>query len=136
MHNGRKTGMSPRHLKKDDTGHGKEADRKEHLGARSARPEGQGEVGARAHDLLDALAGPIAAARGGGSAKALEKHAARNKLFVRAKGPRAQIWLNGYQTVDFTETEENIPLKGRFGLQIHSGPPAECWYRNLRLKKL
>ena len=59
-----------------------------------------------------------------------------NKLVVRAKGPRIQIWLNGYQTVDFTEPDENIPLKGRFGLQIHSGAPAECWYRNLRLKKL
>ena len=59
-----------------------------------------------------------------------------NKLVVRAKGPRIQIWLNGYQTVDFTEADENIPLKGRFGLQIHSGAPAECWYRNLRLKKI
>ena len=59
-----------------------------------------------------------------------------NKLVVRAKGPRIQIWLNGYQTVDFTEADENIPLKGRFGLQIHSGRPAEAWYRNIRIKKL
>jgi hypothetical protein len=59
-----------------------------------------------------------------------------NKLVVRAKGPRIQIWLNGYQTVDFTEADENIPLKGRFGLQIHSGRPAEAWYRNIRIKQL
>ena len=59
-----------------------------------------------------------------------------NKLVVRAEGPRIQIWLNGYQTVDFTEADENIPSKGLFGLQIHSGPPAEGWYRNIRLKKL
>ncbi|MBG31072.1 MAG: hypothetical protein CMI31_13905 [Opitutae bacterium] len=59
-----------------------------------------------------------------------------NELIVRAEGPRIQIWLNGYQTVDFTEPDENIPLKGRFGLQIHSGAPAECWYRNIRIKKL
>ncbi len=59
-----------------------------------------------------------------------------NKLVVRAEGPRIQIWLNDYQTVDFTEADENIPMKGRFGLQIHSGPPAEAWYRNIRLKKL
>ena len=59
-----------------------------------------------------------------------------NKLVVRAEGPRIQIWLNGYQTVDFTEADENIPLEGRFGLQIHSGSPAEAWYRNIRLKKL
>lgn len=59
-----------------------------------------------------------------------------NKLVVRAKGPRIQIWLNGYQTIDFTEADENIPLKGCFGLQIHSGRPAEAWYRNIRIKKL
>ena len=59
-----------------------------------------------------------------------------NKLVVRAKGPRIQIWLNGYQTVDFTEEDENISSIGRLGLQIHSGAPAECWYRNLRIKKL
>ena len=59
-----------------------------------------------------------------------------NKLIVRAEGPRIQIWLNGYQTVDFTEKEKDIPLKGRLGLQIHSGAPAECHYRNLRIKTL
>jgi hypothetical protein len=58
-----------------------------------------------------------------------------NKLVVRAEGPRIQIWLNGYQTVDFTETDKDIPLNGRLGLQIHGGPPAECHYRNLRIKK-
>jgi len=58
-----------------------------------------------------------------------------NKLVVRAEGPRIQIWLNGYQTVDFTEKEKDIPLKGRLGLQVHGGPPAECHYRNLRIKK-
>ena len=59
-----------------------------------------------------------------------------NKLVVRAEGPRIQIWLNGYQTVDFMETDENIPLPGRFGLQIHGGPPAECWYRFIRIKEI
>ena len=59
-----------------------------------------------------------------------------NKLVVRAEGSRIQIWLNGYQTVDFTEADENIPLKGHFGLQIHGGSPAECWYRNIRIRKL
>jgi hypothetical protein len=58
-----------------------------------------------------------------------------NKLVVRAEGPRIQIWLNGYQTVDFTEKEKDIPLKGCLGLQVHGGPPAECHYRNLRIKK-
>ena len=59
-----------------------------------------------------------------------------NKLVVRAEDSHIQIWLNGYQTVDFTEPDKNIPLKGHFGLQIHSGAPAECWYRNIRFKKI
>ncbi len=59
-----------------------------------------------------------------------------NKLVVRAEGLRIRIWLNDYQTVDFTEPDEKIPLKGRLGLQVHGGPPVECHYRKLRLKEL
>lgn len=70
----------------------------------------------------------------------LEKHVKSkgdwNALVVRAQGERVKIWVNGYQTVDFIEPDANIPRTGRFGLQIHSGPPAECHYRNLRFKKL
>ncbi|MBT5380264.1 MAG: DUF1080 domain-containing protein, partial [Opitutae bacterium] len=57
---------------------------------------------------------------------------------VHAKGNQIQIWLNDFQTVNYTEkeTSKKIPRDGRFGLQIHSGPPAECWYRNLWLKEL
>ena len=59
-----------------------------------------------------------------------------NLLSVKAQGPRIQIWLNGYQTVDFTEPDAKIPRTGRFGLQIHSGPPAECHYRKILIKEL
>lgn len=57
-----------------------------------------------------------------------------NKLRVLAKGPVIKIWLNGKQTVDFTEPQKEIPLKGRLGLQIHSGPPLECHYRKIQIK--
>jgi hypothetical protein len=61
-----------------------------------------------------------------------------NKLRVHAKGDQIQIWLNDFQTVNYTEKEPatKIPRDGRFGIQIHSGPPAECWYRNIWLKEL
>ena len=59
-----------------------------------------------------------------------------NSLAVKAQGSHIQIWLNSYQTVDFTESDANIPREGRFGLQIHSGPPAECHYRKILIKKL
>jgi len=59
-----------------------------------------------------------------------------NSLRVRAQGPAIKIWLNGKQTVDFTEAQKDIPLEGKIGLQIHSGPPLECHYRKIRIKKL
>ncbi|MCC9605307.1 DUF1080 domain-containing protein [Blastopirellula sp. JC732] len=59
-----------------------------------------------------------------------------NQLKVRCVGPKIQIWVNGLQTVDYTEGDDAIPRTGIIGLQIHSGPAAEASYRNLQLKKL
>ena len=59
-----------------------------------------------------------------------------NKLVVHAKGPVIKIWLNGKQTVDFTEPQKDIPLTGKLGLQIHGGPPLECHYRKIQIKTL
>ena len=59
-----------------------------------------------------------------------------NELTVRAEGDRIRIWLNGNLTVDYTEKDEKIVKTGIVGLQIHSGPPTEAWYRNIRIKAL
>ncbi len=59
-----------------------------------------------------------------------------NELVIRCQGPRIQIWVNGLQTVDYTEQKENIAAKGIIGLQIHGGEPAEAAYRNIRIKSL
>ncbi len=59
-----------------------------------------------------------------------------NALTIRAQGDRMQIWLNGKPTVDYTESDTTIPKSGIIGLQIHSGPPTEAWYRNLSIKPL
>jgi hypothetical protein len=59
-----------------------------------------------------------------------------NEFKIRCVGPKIQIWLNGQQTVDFTENEENIDRDGLIGLQIHSGKPAEAWYKDLQIKTL
>lgn len=58
-----------------------------------------------------------------------------NDLVVRAEGPQIQIWVNGLQTVDYTETS-HIPLSGVICLQIHSGAPAEAWYTDVRLQEI
>jgi hypothetical protein len=59
-----------------------------------------------------------------------------NELVIRCEGPRIQIWVNGLQTVDYTEQEADIPRRGRFGLQIHGGEPAEASYKNIHIKRL
>lgn len=59
-----------------------------------------------------------------------------NDLRVRAVGNRIQIWLNDKMTVDYTETDPKIATEGIIGLQIHSGPPTEAWYRNVYIKSL
>ncbi|MEW4454256.1 DUF1080 domain-containing protein [Bremerella sp. JC817] len=57
-------------------------------------------------------------------------------LKIRAQGKHIQIWVGSLKTVDYHEADDNIPQSGIIGLQIHSGPKCEAWYRNIRLKKL
>jgi hypothetical protein len=59
-----------------------------------------------------------------------------NELVVRCEGPRIRIWVNGLQTVDYTEADESLERTGLIGLQIHGGKPAEAAYRKLRIKVL
>ena len=59
-----------------------------------------------------------------------------NRLRVLAIGARVQIWVNDFQTVDFTETDPSVKPSGRLGLQIHGGVPAESHYRNIRIRRL
>jgi hypothetical protein len=59
-----------------------------------------------------------------------------NDFKIRCQGPRIQIWLNGQQTVDNTEKEDNIDRVGKIALQIHGGKPAEAWYKDVKIKTL
>jgi hypothetical protein len=58
-----------------------------------------------------------------------------NEMRVICRGAHIQIFVNGVQTVDYTETDESIPKFGVIGLQIHSGKPTEAWYRNVRIQQ-
>jgi len=77
------------------------------------------------------LAGPPAADR----AKIIKKDD-WNDYVIRCEGRHIQLWINGKQTVDYTEADESINQKGLIGLQIHGGPPGEAWYKNIRIKEL
>jgi len=36
--------------------------------------------------------------------------------------------------VDYTEPDESVEQEGLIGLQIHSGPPTEAWYKDIKIK--
>jgi hypothetical protein len=59
-----------------------------------------------------------------------------NDITIRCQGKRIQIWINDFQTVDYTERDDTIARTGIIGLQIHGGKPAEARYRDLRIKEL
>jgi len=59
-----------------------------------------------------------------------------NEYRILCRGRRIQLWINGQPTVDYTEADDSIEQTGLIGLQIHSGPPAEAWYRDIKIKPL
>ncbi len=59
-----------------------------------------------------------------------------NLYEIRCEGPRIRLSINGLPTVDYTETDAKIPVRGIIGLQIHGGGPSEAWYRNITIEEL
>ena len=59
-----------------------------------------------------------------------------NDYRIRCEGRRIRLWVNGAPTVDYTETDANIPTSGILAVQVQAGRPCEAWYRNLRIREL
>jgi len=59
-----------------------------------------------------------------------------NNYEIRCQGKRIQVTLNGYQTVDYTEPDDQIEQFGIIGLQIHGGGKAEASYKDITLDEL
>lgn len=59
-----------------------------------------------------------------------------NQYVIRCEGRRIQLWLNGVQTVDYTEPDESIEQTGLIGLQIHGGPASEAWYKDIQVTEI
>jgi hypothetical protein len=71
--------------------------------------------------------------------KALEKVLKRgdwNEYLIRCEGKRIRAWINGVQTFDYTEPEDNIPQFGKIGLQVHGGGETEVFYKDITLEPL
>ncbi len=58
-----------------------------------------------------------------------------NDYEVSAIGKRIVLKLNGIVTVDYTEEDETLEQTGLIGLQVHSGPPLEARFRNIRIQE-
>jgi hypothetical protein len=59
-----------------------------------------------------------------------------NEYRIRCEGPRIQLWINGVQTVDYTEPDATIPLEGNIAVQIHGGAKAEAWFKDISVEEL
>lgn len=55
---------------------------------------------------------------------------------IRAEGDRIQLWLNGVQTVDYVEEDEEIERTGIIAVQIHGGMRAVISYRDIEIEEL
>lgn len=59
-----------------------------------------------------------------------------NDYTIRANGNRVRLSINGFETVDYTEKDASLEQFGLIGLQIHSGPPSEAWYKDIWIREL
>jgi hypothetical protein len=59
-----------------------------------------------------------------------------NTYEMKTLGRHIQIYLNGIQTVDYTEEDENIPQSGHIALQLHGGGRTKVYYKNIVLQHL
>jgi len=59
-----------------------------------------------------------------------------NDYQIHTEGQRIRIFLNGTQTVDYTEKDLAIPQSGRIALQIHGGGKAQVYYKDIVLEEI
>ena len=59
-----------------------------------------------------------------------------NDYEIRCDGKRIQVWLNGLQTVDYTETDDSVEPGGVIALQVHGGGQTEVFYKDIFVEQL
>lgn len=59
-----------------------------------------------------------------------------NDYKIHAEDRRIRLYINGHQTVDYTEEETNIPQSGLIGFQIHGGGKAQVAFKDIQLEEL
>lgn len=69
-------------------------------------------------------------------AKAAKPLGEWNDYRIRAEGKHIQLWLNGVQTVDYTETDAGIEETGMIAVQIHGNATSIVRYKDLVIEEL
>ena len=59
-----------------------------------------------------------------------------NDYRIRCEGRHIQLWINGVQTVDYTEPDEAVATTGQIAVQIHGGGKAEARYKEIVIEEL
>ena len=59
-----------------------------------------------------------------------------NDYQIRCQGPLIQFWLNGTAVLEYIEEDDSIDRSGILCVQIHGGPPAEAWYKDIEVREL
>jgi len=59
-----------------------------------------------------------------------------NSYIIRCKGNKHELYINGVKTNEYFEKDTNLPSKGVFGMQLHSGGNAKIEFKNLTLTQL
>lgn len=59
-----------------------------------------------------------------------------NDYEIRAENRRIRLYINGKQTVDYTEPDATIPQTGLIGFQIHGGGAAKVYFKDIFIQEL
>ncbi|MEZ6071418.1 MAG: DUF1080 domain-containing protein [Pirellulales bacterium] len=59
-----------------------------------------------------------------------------NEYVITADGGHITEQLNGYTTVDYTETSDEGAKDGIIALQLHVGPKMRIWFKDVEIKEL
>lgn len=59
-----------------------------------------------------------------------------NQYRIVCKGDNIQIFVNDFQTVNYTEKKSGSPTKGIIALQLHQGPAMKVCFKDIFIKEL
>ena len=59
-----------------------------------------------------------------------------NDYRIVCQGKRLQFWINGQETISYTEKKAAARTRGVIGFQLHGGPPMTVYFKDVIIKEL